>query len=182
VSLGISCTKRGRGIFPIIVIFSITNNSKWFAAVILSRSCSSKITDEVHCLRSYLSARCRRSLAFTNVGLGRLTGLRHAISILDLREVWRDEVSHVIARKSVGVNWTWFLRVRCNIQIRQLQLILRDMSRDGIYFCAIYYQIYLFDSVIVFVWFVWCFWAYFLLLSIIYYLFRIEFIDRRINF
>lgn len=35
-------------------------------------------------IREY--AACRRSFAFVNVGLGRLTGSQHAISILDLRE------------------------------------------------------------------------------------------------
>lgn len=61
---------------------------------------------EVHCLRPYSSAGCKQSLSFlfslsfsralANVGLGRLTGTRHAISILDLR---RSATRFVIARR-----------------------------------------------------------------------------------
>lgn len=78
-------------------------------------------------MRSSLSAtlfeciECRQSLSYAclraNIGPRRLTGIQHAISILDLREV-----RHVIARDPqtrIDRDPTcWFTLSQCNIQIR----------------------------------------------------------------
>jgi len=115
--------------------------------------CRSLVEDnerEVHCLRPYSSTRggCRRSRrrTFANVGLGWLTGSRHAISILDLREVWHDKIPSRYRVKSAGASWSWFPQTWYNIQLwwRHLILLLYDTSRKPVRFvirfvCSLWY-------------------------------------------
>lgn len=137
-SLKISCLRqKGEG-FPIIVTLSITNDSKCLRCRWLKVTNTKFIVCDLIRVREGGYRRSPRR-TFANVGLGWLTGSRHAISILDLREAWRDKIPSRYRVKSTGASWSWFPQARCNIQLwwRHLILLLYDTSREF----AICYQI-----------------------------------------